>query len=136
MRVPEPGLQIAENHPVLDGATAAYPVYAAAVQAVYLGVEEKGVYSVLSCSKTSEAYQKLFDGQADIIFALQPSQAQLAAAKAAGVTLHFTPIAKEAFIFFVNAGNPVNSLTTAQVAPSTPRPSQTGPSSAARTRRS
>ena len=115
VKVSEPGLTISENYPRLDGATAAYPVYAAAAQALYAGAQDKGVHAYLNCSKTSEAYQKLIDGNADIIFALQPSQEQLTAAKAAGVTLHFTPIAKEAFVFFVNEDNPVNGLTTAQI---------------------
>ena len=36
-----------------------------------------------------------------MIFAAGPSQAQLDAAKKAGVELHLTPIGREAFVFFV-----------------------------------
>ena len=36
-------------------------------------------------------------------------------AKAAGVELHLTPIGREAFVFFVNAENPVTGLTVEQI---------------------
>jgi phosphate transport system substrate-binding protein len=37
------------------------------------------------------------------------------AAKARGVELTLTPIAREAFVFFVNSGNPVDGLTIEQI---------------------
>lgn len=36
-------------------------------------------------------------------------------AEESGVTLLYTPFAREAFVFIVNADNPVNSLTEQQV---------------------
>lgn len=36
-------------------------------------------------------------------------------AEKSGVTLLYTPFAREAFVFIVNADNPVNSLTEQQV---------------------
>ncbi len=36
-------------------------------------------------------------------------------AEESGVTLIYTPFAREAFVFIVNADNPVNSLTEQQV---------------------
>lgn len=47
--------------------------------------------------------------------AAQPSQAQLAKAKAAGVELKLTPIGREAFVFFVNTDNPVDELSLQQI---------------------
>jgi len=109
-----PSLTITSDYPRLDGATAAYPLYAAAAQAIYKE-PEKGVPAIIDSNTTPQAYERLINGEVDIIFALQPSPEQRAAAEAAGVTLHLTPISKEAFIFFVHQDNPVNSLTPAQI---------------------
>jgi phosphate transport system substrate-binding protein len=46
---------------------------------------------------------------------LQPSDEQLQSAKNAGVELHFTPLAKDAFVFFVNNQNPVSGLSVKQI---------------------
>ena len=104
----------------LDGATALYPVYSAFVQATfpegdYPLYTSSGWYGRVACTGTIEAYQRLMDGEADMIFAAAPSQAQLDAAEAAGMELHLTPIGKEAFVFFVNSKNPVTSLTVEQI---------------------
>ena len=101
----------------LDGATALYPVYAAFVQAVY----PEGEYPLytstadgngqVACTGTIEAYERLVQGNTDMIFAAAPSQDQLDMAEEAGVELHLTPIGKEAFVFFVNSRNPVTNLS-------------------------
>jgi phosphate transport system substrate-binding protein len=103
-------LRLSENYPKLDGATAFYPIYAAVANEVYL---EPAPY--LTCSRTHEAYNRLFQGRADIIFVLQPSEAQRLAAQNAGLDLRLTPVAKEAFVFFVSERNPVSDLSIEQV---------------------
>ena len=116
-------LKLQENLPRLDGATALYPLYAAFAQAVYPAGEYdiyamKGDSSSLGqvvCTTTEDAYIRLLNGETDIIFAARPSQQQLAEAKSKGLELKLTPIGKEAFVFFVNARNGVNGLTTAQI---------------------
>lgn len=106
--------------PRLDGATALYPLYSAFVQAVYpqdtynSSIELTGNDLVL-CTSTSEAYKRLIAGNADIIFAAAPSLAQTKQAKLAGRELKLTPIGREAFVFFVNKRNPVDSLTIEQI---------------------
>jgi phosphate transport system substrate-binding protein len=114
-----PSLVISENFPVLDGATAAYPIYAAMGQAMYRIPEnsrwEDFVDHYLTCSNTSGGYQRLIDGDADVFFGAQPSTRQQEVAAAAGKKLDLTPIGREAFVLFVNADNPVSSLTTTQV---------------------
>jgi phosphate transport system substrate-binding protein len=107
---------------VLDGATAAYPIYAAMGQAIYQlpdgsTAEERGEFvdRYLACSNTREGYAKLVDGTVDVFFGAQPSQAQQQAAKDAGRKLTLTPIGREAFVVFVNQDNPVSALTTAQI---------------------
>lgn len=112
--------QLTENLPRLDGATALYPLYSAFAQAVYPQdnyspfVQKEGTDFVV-CTSTSEAYKRLITGEADIIFAAAPSLAQTKQAKLAGAQLKLTPIGREAFVFFVNKRNPVNSMTTEQI---------------------
>jgi phosphate transport system substrate-binding protein len=69
----------------------------------------------VSCSRTENAYNKLISGEVDMIFALQPSDEQLQAAKNAGVELHLTPVAKDGFVFFLNSQNPVDGLSVRQI---------------------
>lgn len=118
----ESGLKITENLPVMDGATALYPVYAAFAKAVYPDeiFENKEGWmkydnEYLYCSTTAHAYERIVTGEADIIFVASPSKEQAEAAKNCGVELVFTPIGKEAFVFFVNSKNPVESISLEDV---------------------
>ena len=117
LMIPEekPQLEISQNYPKLDGATAAYPVYAALAQSIYMGLNEETVYDYVQCSKTDEAYERLINGEIDIFFGAQPSKYQKELAKSKGITLNLTPIGKEAFVFIVNRDNKVNSLTINQI---------------------
>ena len=108
----------------IDGATALYPVYASFVRNAFepaqdyhhvnFGVSYMGG-NTLACTGTTDAYQRLIDGEVDVIFCAAPSQKQLDAARDAGLDLHLTPIGREAFVFFVNANNPVTNLTVEQI---------------------
>lgn len=120
----ESALSLAGDLPYMDGATALYPVYAAFAQATYpqgdypsgnLGANTQAGSSPVLCTTTYNAHTNLVDQKADIIFVAGPSTAQIHYAFAQGVTLKFTPIGKEAFVFFVNANNPLESLTVEQV---------------------
>ena len=115
VKIPAPSLVIEGNHPTLDGATAVFPVYAAAVQALYKNVDTTRVWNVIRSSTTPRAYDRLIAREVDLVFVAQPSPAQRAAAEAAGHPLQLTPIAKEAFVFFVHADNPVDGLTSEQI---------------------
>jgi len=106
-----PSLRINENYPTADGATAFFPIYAAILNEVYETGDKREILNYLACSRTPEAYDRLIAGKVDVIFALQPSDGQLAAARKAGVEMSFTPIAKDAFVFFVNNVNPVSDLS-------------------------
>ena len=108
-------LLIRDDYPKLDGATLAYPIYAAIANEIYAVSDKSELEQYLACSKTSKAYSRLINGETDVIFVLQPSDEQLQSAKDAGVELHFTPIAKDAFVFFVNDGNPVSNLSIEQI---------------------
>ncbi|MBO0587777.1 PstS family phosphate ABC transporter substrate-binding protein [Sporosarcina sp. E16_8] len=108
-------MKIEENLPIIDGATALYPVYAAFAQAVYPEKKYDQHDSEVMSNRTGAAYSNLINGRADIIFALAPSDQQLAVAKRLGKELKLTPIGKEAFVFFVNEKNPVQSLTEDEI---------------------
>jgi phosphate transport system substrate-binding protein len=118
--------------PRLDGATALFPVYAAFVQAVYpelnFRTEQAENHSnrnpsgyipgggfLVRCTTTGTAYENLINGRTDIIFVagISDEHAKLAASR--GIELEFTPIGRDAFVFFVHARNPVESLTTEQI---------------------
>jgi len=106
---------LSHRHPRLDGATALFPVYSAIVEAVYpdetrYGEEEDD--PLITCSKTVRAYERLVEGSADMIFVAEPSQAQLDYAAEHGVELQLTPIGSEAFVFIVNAENPLQGLSS------------------------
>lgn len=101
--------------PKIDGATALYPLYAAFAQATYPRKEYQPYNSEVQCSSTMNAYDNLINGDVDIIFAARPSKQQMAEAKNKGIELNLTPIGREAFVFFVNAKNPVRALSTVQI---------------------
>lgn len=124
-------LKLTENLPVLDGATALLPVYAAVIDAVYPAgcvTFEGGVFSddnyygenfapdsAMQYKNTLRGYQAIVDGTTDILFCAGPSEAQKQYAADKGVELVYVPIGLEGFVFFVNEKNPVDDLTTEQI---------------------
>ena len=113
--------------PVLDGAEATYPVYSAFANACYENIadiqqyakskegEEENAPKPIRFTNTIEAYKSLVDGDVDIFFGSMPSPEQKQLAADAGKELVYTPIGKEAFVFFVSEDNPVDGLTSEQV---------------------
>ena len=107
--------------PHLDGATALFPVYAAFVQAVYpkatryVDIDESDEEPLITCTKTNRAYERLIDGEADIIFVAGPSDEELALAAEKGVEFDMIPIGREAFVFIVNKDNPLDGVTVDQI---------------------
>ena len=109
-------LVIENDIPKLDGATALYPIYSAFARAVYpKNILEEEDWNYLTCSTTAVAYEKIVTGAADIIFVAGPSYEQTAFAEECGVELVYTPIGKEAFVFFVNSKNPLTNITLDQI---------------------
>lgn len=124
-------MKLTENLPVLDGAAALVPVYAAIIHNVYpegsvtyeggsfsddnFYGENFAVDSVMQYKNTVRGYQAIVDGSTDILFCAAPSQEQMQYAKDKGVELVYVPIGLEAFVFFVNANNPVDNLTVDQI---------------------
>ena len=117
----EASLHLTDDLPVLDGATALLPVYSGLAAAVYppdscpVADGNFAPESAVQYRNTVGAYKAVVDGEADLIFCAQPSKEQLAYAEEQGVELVLTPIGQDAFVFLVNAENPVDSLTSEQI---------------------
>ena len=111
----EATLQLSDPLPIMDGATALYPIYSAIAQATYPKKEYDPYNSEVMVNTTPEAYENLINGKVDMIFVNEPSQKQLQRAKEKGVELKLIPIGKEAFVFFVNQKNEVDGLTLQQI---------------------
>lgn len=117
--------------PVLDGAAALVPVYAAIIHNVYpegsvtyeggsfsddnFYGENFAADSAMQYKNTVRGYKAIVDGDTDILFCAAPSAEQKAYAEEQGVELVYVPVGLEGFVFFVNAQNPVDSLTVQQI---------------------
>ena len=114
------------NKIVWDGAEALYPLYAAFAQAVLpesmlkpdtddkygLGMPYK---SGVEFHNTIKGFSLLVNQEADIVFNAAPSAAQKEEARRANAELTYTPVALEAFVFFVNKECPIDGLTSQQI---------------------
>ena len=100
--------------PIVDGAAAVFPVYSAFVNATYPSTTRLND-GVFRYNNTVTGYKYLAEGKTDIFFGAAPSQEQCEYAESLGKKFVLTPIGYEAFVFFVNVKNPVDTLTTAQI---------------------
>lgn len=124
-------LKLQDNLPVLDGAAALVPVYAAVIDNVYpegCVTYEGGKFSddnfygenfardsAMQYKNTVRGYEAIVDGTTDILFCAAPSEAQKQYARDKGVELVYVPVGLEGFVFFVNENNPVDNLTVEEI---------------------
>ena len=126
--------------PVLDGAEACYPVYAAVAKAIYKDIDkieldalEKAndpsyedyydVYwawdvnngRVVTFTNTVYGYDRLIEGDVDLFFGARPSESMKELASFYNEQLISIPIGREAFVFFVEEDNPVDNLSMDEV---------------------
>lgn len=127
----ESSLKLTDDLPVLDGAAALVPVYAAIIHNVYpegcvtfegSTFSDDNFYgenfapdSAMQYKNTVRGYQAIVDGTTDILFCAGPSEEQKQYAKEQGVELVYVPIGLEGFVFFVNEKNPVDDLSVEQI---------------------
>lgn len=127
----ESSLKLTDHLPVLDGAAALVPVYAAVIENVYpVGCvtyeggrfsadnyygENFAADSAMQYKNTVRGYQAIVDGTTDILFCAGPSAEQTRYAEEKGVELVYVPVGLEAFVFFVNEQHPVDNLTVEQI---------------------
>ena len=105
---------LSDDLPIVDGAAAVFPVYSAFVNAVYPNTVKLNEYPFLY-TNTVNGYASLGAKNIDIFFGAYPSMVQILEAKNLGTEFEYTKIGSEAFVFFVNKDNPVDSLTTKQI---------------------
>ena len=107
-------LKLTENLPIIDGATAAFPVYSAFVNAVYPNTTQ--LYDdVFKYNTTTQGYKALAERETDIFIGAGPSAKQIDYALECGTTFEYTQLGWEAFVFFVHKDNPITSLTVEQI---------------------
>ena len=103
-----------KNFPNLDGSTSLIPLEAG-IRAEIFGISIEEAQKYVVHSTTWGSFYNLLEGKADMIFSTPISEEQQKAAAEAGVELEQVPVVKEAFVFLVNAKNPVDSLTQQQI---------------------
>ncbi len=100
--------------PLTDGSTSTIPLDAAVRSAIFntgLDYETDNVKH----TTTFGSFERLLSGEVDLTYTVPLSAEQKQAAKDANIELETVPIAKEAFVFVLNAKNPVTSLTQKQL---------------------
>jgi len=102
-----------DNLPRLDGSTSTAPL-AEAVCAVLLGESRENVADLVQFSKTTNAYYQLIWGNADLLIVGESNEDVLEEKERNGFEWEKTPFATDAFVFVVNEGNPVDSITVEQ----------------------
>lgn len=107
--------KISGKLPVIDSASAVFPLCSAFVNAVY--PENKDIFfdGILNCNGTSGGYYALAQKETDIFLGSYPSEEQINFAKEMNTEFVYTPIGKEAFVFFVHKDNPIDGLTKEQI---------------------
>ncbi len=103
-----------ENFPVIDGSTSTIPLDAG-LRAMLFDIPQSDAEILVSHTKTHTAFQKLINGECDMIFSVPLSDEQETMASNANFMPTLVPIALEGFVFVVNANNPVDSLTQEQI---------------------
>lgn len=104
----------AEDYPRVDASLAIHPLVNA-IAADFLGVDESTLTYEYTTGRSSEVYHNLIDGKVDVIFAAEISDEDRAYAQEQGVELNIIPATASAFVFIVNAENPVDGLTFTEI---------------------
>jgi len=97
-----------DNMPRIDGSTANIPLIGS-VYSVLLGVPRAEADAMVSISGTDNAYNRLSNGDADLLLVYGPSPDTSTAG------FDMAPIGRDGLVFLVNKLNPVDSLTPDQI---------------------
>ena len=103
-----------ENFPRIDGSTSLIPLEAG-IRAAIFGKSIEQAEKDVAHTTTWGSFKRLLSGDADMIFSTPISAEQQKMADEAGVKLEQVPVVKEAFVFAVNAKNPVDALSRQQI---------------------
>ena len=100
--------------PVLDGSTSTYAITQNIYRSYYQNYKNHPDFPKAH-SKTVASYQRLIDGEVEMIFVPDAGEDVLRYAEEKNVKLKFIPIANEALIFFTGTKNKVDNITTKQL---------------------
>jgi len=107
-------LYLRENLPIMDGSTSLILLEMGLKSKIY-GIPFVEALSMVEHTTTYGAFERLLNKEVDIIFSTPLSDEQYDQAAQKGMDLELVPIAAEAFVFIVNADNPVDSLSQQQI---------------------
>lgn len=104
----------AEHFPRIDGSTSLIPLETA-IRASLLQIPTEQASQQVIHSTTYDSFYHLIDGTVDMTLTVPLSQVQREYAEKNQIQLEQVPVAKEGFVFVVNADNPIDSLTQEQL---------------------
>lgn len=111
---PEPIFSSLEDYPIVDGSTANLPLMAR-VMKDSCGITWEEAESLTVNSGTNISWNRLANGQADLLLVYEAPEETKKKLEESGVQLEVTPVGRDALVFLVNSGNPVTDLTQDQL---------------------
>ena len=103
-----------DEYPCMDGSTANLPMMAEIMSRVCdITLEE--AEELTSCTKTSNAWSNIANGNADILLVYEAAEDTKAYLDIVGTELEITPLGRDALVFINNEQNSVNNLTQQQL---------------------
>ena len=103
-----------DEYPRMDGSTANLPMMAEIMSRVCdITLEE--AEELTSCTKTSNAWSNIANGNADILLVYEAAEDTKAYLDIVGTELEITPLGRDALVFINNEQNSVNNLTQQQL---------------------
>lgn len=103
-----------DEYPRMDGSTANLPMMAEIMSQVCdITLEE--AEELTSCTKTSNAWSNIANGNADILLVYEAAEDTKAYLDTVGTELEITPLGRDALVFINNEQNPVENLTQQQL---------------------
>ena len=103
-----------DNLPSMDGSTSLIPLEAG-IRSALFGITREEATDQVEHTTTWGSFNNLVEGSVDLIFTCPLSQEQRDILAERGISLEEIPVAMEAFVFVVNAQNPVDTLTQQQI---------------------
>ena len=100
--------------PKMDGSTSTIPLEGGILASLFDLTQEEAEAGVVH-STTYGSFDNLMEDKCDIIFSTPLSEEQFNTAKSKNIELELVPVVYEAFVFVVNASNPVDTLTQQQI---------------------
>ena len=103
-----------DEYPRMDGSTANLPMMAEIMSRVCdITLEE--AEELTSCTKTSNAWSNIANGNADILLVYEAAEDTKAYLDIVGTELEITPLGRDVLVFINNEQNSVNNLTQQQL---------------------